>query len=163
MSEIKAILEERGKTHGPFRKHAALSQGLKMANMFCKDVALTNTQQEAVDMILHKVARVLNGSPDHKDHWDDIAGYATLGMPKPQAIYPKQTAAFVPTFNYMMKVASTGNLYDLPKNMEEAVTRILSDVAGIMSGECSAVQRWAGIVNAAGRVSFELEKTNDYR
>lgn len=29
-------------------------------------------------MILHKIARIMNGDPDHIDHWHDIAGYATL-------------------------------------------------------------------------------------
>ncbi|WP_257617167.1 hypothetical protein [Campylobacter pinnipediorum] len=29
-------------------------------------------------MIAHKIARILAGNPNYKDHWDDIAGYATL-------------------------------------------------------------------------------------
>ena len=29
-------------------------------------------------MILHKVARILNGDPDYVDSWADIAGYAQL-------------------------------------------------------------------------------------
>jgi hypothetical protein len=29
-------------------------------------------------MILNKVSRILAGDPGHVDHWDDIAGYATL-------------------------------------------------------------------------------------
>jgi len=156
MTEISSILEERSKTHGPFKKHAALSQGLKMANMFYKEAALTNSQQESVEMMLHKVARILNGNPEHKDHWDDIAGYATLAMPQPLKIGPKQTAAFVPTYNYMVKVASTGNLEDLPSYMKEAIIRILSDIAAIMSGEGASVQRWAGVIHASTRVSYKL-------
>jgi hypothetical protein len=35
-------------------------------------------QIEALEMICHKIARVLNGDPNHHDHWHDIAGYATL-------------------------------------------------------------------------------------
>jgi hypothetical protein len=35
-------------------------------------------QREALDMILHKIARIVNGNPNETDHWHDIAGYATL-------------------------------------------------------------------------------------
>jgi hypothetical protein len=39
---------------------------------------LNPVQMEALEMIAHKIARILNGNPDHHDHWHDIAGYATL-------------------------------------------------------------------------------------
>jgi len=39
---------------------------------------LSPTQREALDMTAHKIGRILAGDPDHKDHWDDIAGYTTL-------------------------------------------------------------------------------------
>ena len=29
-------------------------------------------------MIACKIARILSGDPNWRDHWDDIAGYATL-------------------------------------------------------------------------------------
>jgi len=35
-------------------------------------------QREALDMICHKIARIVNGNPDYADSWTDIAGYATL-------------------------------------------------------------------------------------
>jgi hypothetical protein len=35
-------------------------------------------QREALDMIAHKIARIINGDPDYADSWVDIAGYATL-------------------------------------------------------------------------------------
>lgn len=75
------ILAERQKTHGEFRDHAAIAQGLKavMCNRFAPQwTKLTNSQREALEMIQHKVARILNGNNNHRDHWDDIAGYATL-------------------------------------------------------------------------------------
>ena len=34
--------------------------------------------REAVDMILHKLARVLNGDPNYADNWHDIQCYAKL-------------------------------------------------------------------------------------
>jgi hypothetical protein len=33
-------------------------------------------EREMVDMILHKIARMVCGDPDHPDHLDDIIGYA---------------------------------------------------------------------------------------
>ncbi len=35
-------------------------------------------QWEALEMIIHKVGRIVNGNPDKIDHWIDIAGYAKL-------------------------------------------------------------------------------------
>jgi len=39
---------------------------------------LNNDQREALEMIAHKIARILNGDPNYADNWIDIAGYATL-------------------------------------------------------------------------------------
>jgi hypothetical protein len=35
-------------------------------------------QIEALDMICHKIGRILNGDPNYADSWVDIAGYAKL-------------------------------------------------------------------------------------
>jgi hypothetical protein len=35
-------------------------------------------QAEALDMIFHKIGRILNGDPNYADSWIDIAGYAKL-------------------------------------------------------------------------------------
>ena len=39
---------------------------------------LADDQSEALDMIMTKIARVINGDANHVDTWNDIAGYATL-------------------------------------------------------------------------------------
>lgn len=83
---VEQILEQRQKTHGNFSEHACLSMRLKDACRYHTPSSqhapaydkLHPAHQEALDMILHKVARVLNGDPNERDHWDDIAGYATL-------------------------------------------------------------------------------------
>lgn len=75
--KVSSILEERQKTHGDFAHHAVIAQGLK-AHISNSGQQLSAVQAEGLEMILHKVARILNGNPNHKDHWDDIAGYATL-------------------------------------------------------------------------------------
>ena len=39
---------------------------------------LTCSQKESLEMVVHKIARILNGDPNYADSWHDIAGYATL-------------------------------------------------------------------------------------
>ena len=40
--------------------------------------ALAPHQKESLEMIQHKIARILNGDPNYSDSWHDISGYATL-------------------------------------------------------------------------------------
>ena len=78
---IDEILAERGKTHGDFKDHAKTAQKLKFTlREQNKDwqVDFSHTQQEALEMICHKIARIVAGNPNFVDHWRDIAGYATL-------------------------------------------------------------------------------------
>lgn len=73
------ILAERGTTHGDFSDNAKISQMLKSVvrnGLVYHDMSAV--QKEALDMILHKIARAVSGNPNYKDHYDDIAGYATL-------------------------------------------------------------------------------------
>ncbi len=82
MADIAATLAERRSQHGPFRVHAQVSQRLK--NIIFEDSGKTNAelltavQREALEMIAHKIGRIIAGDPNHIDHWCDIAGYATL-------------------------------------------------------------------------------------
>ena len=79
MSDIKETLKQRGERYGEFRKHGAISQRIKRSIRSTeKWNALDPDMQEALDMIVHKIARILNGDPNYKDSWHDIAGYATL-------------------------------------------------------------------------------------
>ena len=78
---LQTILRERGKTYGPFERHASISQAIKKAIFlygYGMPIGLTPDQKEALEMIAHKIARIANGNPNHIDNWDDIAGYATL-------------------------------------------------------------------------------------
>jgi hypothetical protein len=75
---IAKTLKQRQKTHGDFATHAAISQELKAVLWKHDFQGLSPDQCEALEMIAHKIARILNGNPDHHDHWHDIAGYATL-------------------------------------------------------------------------------------
>lgn len=75
--EVKAILGERSKTHGYFPNAARLSQELK-AVLKNHRGNLSPAQREAIDMIFHKIARIVFGDANFRDHWADIAGYAML-------------------------------------------------------------------------------------
>lgn len=79
MSNVEETLQERGKRYGEFADHARISQDLKaqMRKTPCYNL-LAPDQREALEMIQHKIARILNGDPDYHDSWLDIAGYATL-------------------------------------------------------------------------------------
>lgn len=75
----KEILNERKKTHGFFVSNGITIQRLKdTARLGDSWPRMTEAQREAVDMILHKVGRIVNGDPFVADHWDDISGYAML-------------------------------------------------------------------------------------
>lgn len=43
-------------------------------------------QIECLEMIAHKVGRILNGDPHYHDSWLDVAGYATLVADRLQGI-----------------------------------------------------------------------------
>ena len=79
VDSIDAILAVRRTQHGDFTDHARVTQNLKaMAKNHTNWHKLSAIQIEAIEMILHKIGRILSGNPDHQDHWDDIAGYAKL-------------------------------------------------------------------------------------
>lgn len=74
-----ALLAERGQTHGDFADHARITRNIKDAMIQESGwPRLNDMQKESLDMIAHKIGRILAGNPDFADHWDDIAGYARL-------------------------------------------------------------------------------------
>ncbi len=78
---ITQTLTDRGNKYGPFIGHAEVTQRLKrvMAEELAKrGKALADDQWEALEMIAHKIGRIINGDPDYDDSWVDIAGYAKL-------------------------------------------------------------------------------------
>ena len=76
---IEETLAERQKTHGNFTTHAMIAQSIKCQMYNAHGWSeLYAEQRESLDMIAHKIARILNGNPNVHDHWHDIAGYATL-------------------------------------------------------------------------------------
>ena len=81
-TDLNDILEERGKRYGKFSEHAEATQQLKaVIRIYLRrqPVGFINCdQQEALDMICHKIGRILCGDPHYADSWVNIAGYAQL-------------------------------------------------------------------------------------
>lgn len=85
MTSIDETLKERGSRYGDYRGHAEVSQGIK--NILYSALAtnpnidfdlLDDDIKETLEMIAHKLGRIVNGDPYYADSYIDIAGYAKL-------------------------------------------------------------------------------------
>ena len=86
MSDISATLKQRGNRYGSFEGHAEVTQ--KMKHVLTRGDSwhrMAPDQKEALEMIVHKIGRIINGDPDYDDSWVDIAGYAKLVADRLQA------------------------------------------------------------------------------
>jgi hypothetical protein len=78
-SNIQDTLAERGSRYGDFAGHANITQRIKFIMQNTQNWSvLKEDQKEALEMVAHKIGRILNGDPDYDDSWVDIAGYVTL-------------------------------------------------------------------------------------
>ena len=76
---IETVLAERGSRYGKFVGHAKITQELKEAMQRSPNWGrLAHDQKEALEMVVHKIGRILNGDPNYVDSWTDIVGYAKL-------------------------------------------------------------------------------------
>ena len=81
LPSIDKTLIERGSRYGKFADHATVTQRLKnvMHNSpNWTEGKLTDAQKESLEMMAHKIGRILNGDPNYDDSWIDIEGYAKL-------------------------------------------------------------------------------------
>ena len=85
MTSIDEVTAERGKRYGDYADHATISQSIKqilyagLKNNKNVDVAtLDDDIKETLEMIAHKLGRIVNGDPYYADSYIDIAGYAKL-------------------------------------------------------------------------------------
>lgn len=77
--DISNTLIERGNRYGVFKEHSRITQNLKIAMQDSPNwVSLSKDKKEALEMIQHKIGRILNGDPEYTDSWHDIIGYAKL-------------------------------------------------------------------------------------
>ena len=79
LDKVKTILEERPSKHGEFTENSRATWEIMRALQGERNWATMSDQHKhSLYMIAHKMARIACGDPAEADHWDDIAGYATL-------------------------------------------------------------------------------------
>jgi hypothetical protein len=77
VSTLDAILHERQGNYGKLLGQGHLTQRLKeVLREHPHWHMLDGDMKEALDMIMHKAARIVNGNPQYIDSWVDIGGYA---------------------------------------------------------------------------------------
>ena len=76
---IEEVLNQRQSTYGSFTKNAEISQMLKyFMTQGTNYKQMPVPHREALEMIVHKIARIVNGDPNYIDNWVDIIGYSQL-------------------------------------------------------------------------------------
>ena len=76
---VDATLGERGSRYGSFAGHAHIAQSIKRAMRDSPNWSgLSDDKKEALEMVAHKIGRILNGDPEYVDSWHDIIGYTRL-------------------------------------------------------------------------------------
>ena len=76
---IEQVLTERGNDYGDYASKAQFIQGVKYLMRTSPSwEAMDADMRESMEMIAHKMGRVVYGNPTHKDNFLDIAGYAKL-------------------------------------------------------------------------------------
>ena len=79
MTPTEKLLSERQETHGDYKEVARIAQTFRDMMRDTQGWEYMNdTQKEALDSMASKFGRLGSGNPHFRDHWDDIAGYATL-------------------------------------------------------------------------------------
>ena len=77
--ELASILSERGSRYGSLMDNATISQKLKeILHNSTNWEAMPPDMKEALHMIAHKIARIVEGDFNYDDSWIDISGYSTL-------------------------------------------------------------------------------------
>ena len=72
---IDAVLAERGSRYGEFDEHARITQAITSGRSWA---GMADSQKEALEMVAHKMGRIVNGDPAYVDSWTDLIGYARL-------------------------------------------------------------------------------------
>lgn len=84
---IESTLAQRGSRYGSFEEHARITQNIKAAMQDSPNWdKLPPNMKESLEMIAHKVGRILNGDPFYHDSWHDMVGYAKLVADEVQSI-----------------------------------------------------------------------------
>jgi hypothetical protein len=79
ITDVNATTAARQSRYGTLQENGLISQDLKnRMRASPKWEELAADQKEALDMIQHKVSRILAGDVTYADNWHDIAGYASV-------------------------------------------------------------------------------------
>ncbi len=79
MSSIDETLAERGARYGEFIDHANVTQCIKASIASGENWdTLDDDMKECLEMVAHKIGRIVNGDPSYVDSWTDIIGYTRL-------------------------------------------------------------------------------------
>lgn len=149
------LITERASTHGDFELNTDFMQSVKGKMRVIKGSkysGLDAYQKEALDMIVHKIGRILFGDPTTVDHWDDIAGYAKLvssiltknqrteavrppRAPTTTSPLPPQPTASKPVYDLLTASVTSApntvmtNGYNEPYTMDEGTRAVSSNPA----------------------------------
>lgn len=77
--DIAKTLADRADKYGDFREQGRVAQNLKKAMVDSPNWAgLAPYMKEGLEMIQHKISRLLNGDPLYDDNVHDIVGYTKI-------------------------------------------------------------------------------------
>lgn len=169
MTSIAATLEQRGSSYGEFKDNAAVTQGL-MNHLRLHSISfgnpLSDTDEEAMHMVCHKIARTVCGHGEVVDNWHDQAGYAKLArvMHEKPAVVPGQTP--IPSALFKDLKATLVSPHGTPQRELQpfevkAIDAILVALAYIATDKIFAYHCWETIEQEALAAQSELEDLLD--
>lgn len=78
-TDVDSTITQRGERYGKFKDGSVIMQDLKNVMRGTPNwEGLSPSQRESLEMIQHKIGRILNGDPMYDDNWRDICGYSQL-------------------------------------------------------------------------------------
>ena len=78
-TDVDTTITQRGERYGKFKDGSVIMQDLKNVMRDTPNwEGLSPSQRESLEMIQHKIGRILNGDPMYDDNWRDICGYSQL-------------------------------------------------------------------------------------
>lgn len=78
-TDVNATTTARQSRYGTLQENGEISQDIKDRMRATPNWdKLAADQKESLDMIAHKISRILAGDVKYADNWHDIAGYASV-------------------------------------------------------------------------------------
>jgi hypothetical protein len=76
---IDATLDERGKRYGSYAEKAVIIQQMKESMRSGSSWAgMDADMKESLEMVVHKIGRIVTGDVNYHDNWHDLIGYTKL-------------------------------------------------------------------------------------